>query len=724
MKFRIRRTPNTDKKEKKKIPVLPLRLNILFFIVFLLFSALILRLGVVQIVDGNSYKKKAERTNNVMIKKNMPRGGIYDSHYNLLVGNSAVNTITYTRSSKTQNDEILRVAKKLNNLIDVPDEKISTRTLKNYWIATNEDESSKRLTKKEREKSSNEQYKAQLNEVTKADLDKLTKTDIKIATLYKRMTNGYALSEQIIKDKNVSQSEIARVSENLDELPGVDSTMNWNRYYPYDETLRSILGSVSTEKEGLPEDKVKYYLSQGYNRNDRVGKSYLESEYEKVLAGKKAEYETVLDSNNNIINTVQKEAGQNGKDLVLSLDVNLQKATEEILRTNINQGKSYGQSDLFDRAFVVAMDPRDGQVLAMAGQRLNEKGKFEDYSLGAFTTAYNMGSTVKGATELGAMMDGVITPSTVFVDQPIKIKGTKKKSSWFNNSGYNNISLNPEQALERSSNSYMFQTAMKWSGAKYVYDAPLHANLDTFSKMRKYYRMFGLGAKTEIDLPGEQVGYKGPDDVGGKLLDFAIGQYDSYTPLQLAQYSATIANGGKRLKPTLIKEIRDPSDKGDELGKIKSKSNATVLNKIPATEQQMKTVRDGFYLVTHGSSGTARSVFTSSDYDVAGKTGTAQAFYDGPKKGNKMAEVWNTTFIGYAPAKDPKIAISVVVPWGYRVNGQDHKINMQIAKQVLDKYFELQKKAAEDPNNKKENPTIANKDLAREQQAKANKKDE
>ncbi|WP_410040792.1 peptidoglycan D,D-transpeptidase FtsI family protein [Listeria monocytogenes] len=714
LNFRKKKKDST----KKKRAIIPLRLNILFFIIFILFSVLILRLGIVQIVQGDTYKRQLEETDNVTVSKNVPRGSIYDRNYNLLVGNSAVKSITYTRSQQTQTAETLHVAQTLEKLITVEPEKLTDRDLKDYWILTHQTESLNRLSAKEQALDSSKAYKIQVDKVTKEDIASLTSEDLKVATIYKKMTTGYAMTESVVKNKDVTDEEIARVSENMDSLPGVDTTTDWNRYYTYDETLRSILGSVSTAKEGLPKDKAEYYLSQGYSRNDRVGKSYLEAQYESVLAGSKSQSESVLDSKGNIIETVNKYEGSKGKDLVLSVDVEFQKAVEEILKKNIKQGKQYAGSDLFDRAFVVAMDPYSGEVLALAGQKLNDKGEFEDYSLGTFTTAYAMGSAVKGSTILGGIMDGAITNKTVFTDQPIVLKGTKPKSSWFNRTGAGNRPLDPVGALEISSNSYMYQVAMKMGGANYVPNGPLRAPLSTFDDMRYYYNQFGLGVKTGIDLPGEQTGYKGDDQTIGKILDFAIGQYDSYTPLQMAQYVSTIASGGSRIAPSMVKEIRNPSTNGDSVGTLATANEPKVLNKIGVSESDIKTVQQGFYEVTHGSTGTARTVFTSSDYDVAGKTGTADAFYDGPKEGNKMASVWNTTFVGYAPVEKPEIAISVVVPWIYRPYGTDQKTNMKISKEVFDKYFELKKERSESKKDtsKVEQP-INNKEAAAKAQS-------
>ncbi|MCD2206869.1 peptidoglycan D,D-transpeptidase FtsI family protein [Listeria booriae] len=720
MKNRFIKKPN---KQKKKRQVIPLRLNILFFVIFILFSALILRLGVVQIVQGETYKRQLEETDDVSVTKNVPRGVIYDRNYNLLVGNSAVKSITYARSEKTPPSEMISVAKKLDKLITVtPDTKLTERDLQDYWILTHEKASLARLTKAEKNLDGAKAYKKQVENVTKADLDSLSSEDKRIATIYKKMTAGYALSQVAIKSKGVTDEEIAKVSENLESLPGVDTTTDWNRFYTYDETLRSILGSVSTEKQGIPSDKVDYYLAQGYSRNDRVGRSYLEAQYESVLAGQKSKSNSVLDSNGNIVETVEKYEGSKGKDLVLSIDVDLQKKIEEIIKKNMQINKSNAGTDLFDRAFVVAMDPYSGQVLSLAGQKINDKGEYEDYSLGNFTTAYNMGSAVKGATVLSGIMDGAISEHQTFFDQPIKFKGTRAKSSWFNRAGEGGRTLDPVGALEISSNSYMYQVSMKMAGAKYVYDGPFRASAETFDKMRYYYNQFGLGVKTGIDLPGEQIGYKGDDKTVGKILDFAIGQYDSYTPLQLAQYGSAIANGGYRVEPTMLKEIRDPSTNGDNVGKVATEIEPKVLNRIGASSSAIKEVQDGFYAVTHGSSGTGASYFKDLGVEVAGKTGTAEAFYDGPKKDSAMTEVWNTTFVGYAPADKPEIAIAVVVPWEYRkYGGSDSKINLKISEQVFKAYYDLKEeraKAGKD-TSKVEQP-INNKAAAAAAQAKLN----
>lgn len=166
--------------------MIPLRLNILFFVIFILFSVLILRLGIVQIVQGDTYKRQLEETDNVTVSKNVPRGVIFDRNYNLLVGNTAVKTITYTRSEKTKTSEILQVAKKLDKMIKVEPEKLTERDLQDYWILTHEKESLKRLSAKEQNLDSSAMYKKQVEDVTKKDLADLSVDDKRIATIYKK----------------------------------------------------------------------------------------------------------------------------------------------------------------------------------------------------------------------------------------------------------------------------------------------------------------------------------------------------------------------------------------------------------------------------------------------------------------------------------------------------------------------------------------------------------
>lgn len=191
--------------------------------------------------------------------------------------------------------------------------------------------------------------------------------------------------------------------------------------------FRSVLGGVTTSDEGLPKERLDYYLVRDYNRNDRVGKSYLEQQYEDSLHGTKSEVKNITDKNGNILETINVSQGQRGNDLNLTIDMELQKRVEEIITKNLLKYK--GGQPLLDRAFVVMMNPKNGEVLSMAGKQLvNENGetKVQDFALGTMTSSYPMGSTVKGATVLTGYQTGAIQPGSVQLDEPIVLKGTPK----------------------------------------------------------------------------------------------------------------------------------------------------------------------------------------------------------------------------------------------------------------------------------------------------------
>ena len=145
-------------------------------------------------------------------------------------------------------------------------------------------------------------YKLQLDRITEEET-KLSKNDLEVLAIYREFASGYALTPQIVKNKKVTKEEFAKVSENLDSLPGVDISTDWDRFYTYNKTLKSVLGKVSSSEEGLPSESLDYYLARDYSRNDRVGKSYIEAQYEDILQGQKAKVRNVTDKSGNIVDS-------------------------------------------------------------------------------------------------------------------------------------------------------------------------------------------------------------------------------------------------------------------------------------------------------------------------------------------------------------------------------------------------------------------------------------
>ncbi|NWK69621.1 penicillin-binding protein 2 [Bacillus paramycoides] len=688
------------KKKQKSGRVLPIRLNILFFCVFLLFSAIIIQLGKVQIFEGETYKNEVQKRENATVSLTVPRGKIYDREGKPVVDNRSLRTVTYTKLKGVKSEDMLKTARQLAEIIEMPQEDIDKLTetdKKDFWMQLNPKLAENLVSKKEIDKfrkkdSTGKELDKKIEElkrkrVTDKNLQELTAKDLEVLAIKSKMTSGFQMAPQIIK-KDVSEKEYTVISENLANLPGVDASVDWERFYVNDGLFRSVLGNVSNADEGLPRERLDYYLVRDYSRNDRVGKSYIEQQYEDVLHGTKTEVRSIADKQGNTIRTETVSEGKSGKNLTLTIDMELQKKVEESIEKILKAYK--GSESMLDRAFVVMMNPKNGQVLSMAGKKLVEKdGKIEveDYALGTMTSSYELGSTVKGATILTGFETKAITPGTYFYDAPMKFKGTKEKKSW---KDFGNI--DDLRALQVSSNVYMFNTALKIAGVDYVRNSSLDIKQESFDKMRYYFRQFGLGVPTGIDLPNETAGQIGrKDNQPGFLLDFSIGQYDTYTPLQLAQYISTIANGGYRMKPQIVQEIREQTVQKDEIGKVVHSQEPIVLNKVDMKEEYINQVKEGFRRVFQEGDGTGVSKFQKAPYKPAGKTGTAQTVYGGDSdigrndKGERI-KCYNLTLAGYAPYDNPEVAFSVVVPW---IIDDKSGINSAIGKDILDAYFEL-----------------------------------
>ncbi|PDZ72908.1 peptidoglycan D,D-transpeptidase FtsI family protein [Bacillus pseudomycoides] len=691
----------TGKKQKTSISI---RLNILFFCVFILFSAIIFQLGKVQIVDGETYKNQVEKNENATTSIPVPRGKIYDREGKQVVDNRALRTITYTRLKGVSSEDILKTAKDIANIIEISEEEINKLTevdKKDFWMQLNKKRAKAKITKQEEEKFrekgiEGKELDKRIEElrrkrITEEELGELTPQDLQVLVIKSKMSSGYQMTPQVIK-KDVTEQEYTRISENLAKFPGIDATVDWERNYVNGDLFRSVLGNITSAEEGLPKEHLDSYLVRGYNRNDRVGKSYIEQRYEDVLHGTKEEVKNNIDKAGNVVQTETVSKGKSGNNLTLTIDMELQKKVEESIEKNLKAFKS--SEPLMDRAFVVMMDPKTGQLLSMAGKRFVEKdGKVEveDFALGNMVTSYELGSAVKGATLLTGYQTGAIQPGTQFYDAPMKFKGTRVKKSW-NVSGFGNI--NDLRALQVSSNVYMFHTALQIAGVNYVPNSSLDIKQAAFDTMRYYFKQFGLGVPTGINLPNEITGQtRQKDSQPGFLLDFSIGQYDTYTPLQLAQYISTIANDGYRMQPQIVQEIREQTTKKEEIGKVVQSIEPVVLNRVDVKSEYIDRIKEGFRWVFQEGDGTGVKYFQKAPYKPAGKTGTAQTVYGGDskigrnEKGERI-ECYNLTLVGYAPYDNPEIAFSVVVPWVHNDKGG---INSLIGKDILDIYFDLKK---------------------------------
>ena len=493
------------------------------------------------------------------------------------------------------------------------------------------------------------------------------------------MNHGYSYDDKVIKE-DITPLEYAFIEQNKNNLKGFSVSSSWKRTYPYGDTLRQILGNVSTSEQGVPESEAASYLNKGYSLNDRVGIRYLEKMYEDELKGKKDKYQ-IVNGKKTLI-----EKGRRGNDIVLSIDINIQQSLEEIIKEELINAKKEPNTKYYDHTSVIITDPKTGGVLAMASKQISENAegyKISDYTTNLLTGSDTPGSIVKGASMLTGYSSGNLKIGEVLYDKCIKFKNTPRKCSWKTSLG----ALNDLKALELSSNSYQFQVALKVANVKYYDNMPIKIDEAPFKTYRNVFNSLGLGVKSGIDLPFETEGYKGKEYNAGLLLNYSIGQYDTYSVMQLASYVNTIINEGERLKLNLVKEVKYAT-KDDSIGKTKSMYQKTVLNNSNIDNIYFKRVKEGFSSVMKGMLGRG---YMGDSPDPAGKTGTSETFYDSDLDGKVDTETYSKSFIGYAPKDDPVMSIVAISPHVRYKNANStyaSNVNKRIVSRICNIFFE------------------------------------
>lgn len=657
------------------------RYNILTFIVILALFILVTGLFIVQIVNKDKYQAELKNlTKKIVYGESAPRGRIYDRNGKLIVDNKPSKVIYYKKPSNAATKSEIKVAYKLANMIDIDTSKLNDYDFKEFWVKNNAKKAKAKITDEEWQKleerklTSDEIYKLKIERVTEEDLSIYNDLDKKAAYIYTLMNTGYSYDEKVIKNEDVTDEEYALVSENISTLKGINTKLDWERTYPYGDVFKSILGRVSTSKSGIPKELKEEYLKKGYSLDDRVGISYLEYQYEDLLKGKKNKYEVLSDGSYKLI-----EEGSRGTDIVLSIDIELQKEVEAILTEEVLNTKKEANTEYYNRSFVIITDPNTGEILAMSGKQYQD-GQIVDYTPGITTSPVTMGSVVKGASQTVGYNTGALKIGEVRYDNCVKIAGTPEKCSWKKLGKLNDVT-----ALAYSSNTYQYYTAIKVGGGNYKYGKSLSLNKEAYTTYRNTFAEFGLGVKTEIDLPVESTGVKGDSEKeakqSGLLLDFSIGQYDSYTPIELAQYISTIANGGKRMRPYLYKGNYGDTSSYD--------SQKKELNTVNTKKEYMDKIHEGFEAVLKYGTGAG---YINMAYKPAGKTGTSQSFVDTDNDGKVDKETITTTFAAYAPYDNPKVAFVIISPDVSRPDGKvshQSQINKRLATRVSQKYFEF-----------------------------------
>ena len=608
-----------------------------YIIISLLFGILTIRLFFIY-SNSDYYKDILEKKTLIYVNgSSAPRGKILDTNGKVLVDNIGVKTIYYNKLKEIDKNEEIEISYKLANILTINEGTIEV--LKEFWLVLNNN-GKELITDEEYEllnerKLTNDDLESKKRErITDEMLENFNYIDKKAANIYDLMNDGYNYSKKEIL-RNVAEEEYAKVIES--NIPGITGELSWERKYLYEDTLKNILGRVGS----IPKELKDEYLDNGYELTDIVGLSYLEYQYEEYLKGTKAKY---LVNNDNTLTMVEEE--KRGNDLVLSIDIDIQLKVEEILKDKILLGKKYPNTDYYKDSYALVSNPNTGNIIAIAGIRHNSDDSWSDISLNNINKSFTVGSVVKAATIAVGYDNNLIEMGKYLNDGCVKLYLVPQKCS-FKKLG----KINDLTALAMSSNYYQYLIAIGITGNTYKPNIKLNANETHFQIYRDMLASFGLGVQTGIDLPNESIGIIGSTIADDLLLNLAIGQYDTYTPVEVLQYINSVATGN-RISLSLMKEIKDNDD-------IILKNEVNVLNKVALDDVYLNRIREGLKLVL--SEGTGK-IYVNKEINAAGKTGTSESFYDSDNDGAVDVSTISSTFAGYFPADNPEYSVVVITP--------------------------------------------------------------
>ena len=637
------------------------------------FIIIIFLIIIIIIININIFNKDKylellnKKVNNYVYSSSAPRGRILDRNMNVLVDNIGVKTLFYQKLNNTTQKDEIDISYKLANILDI---KINDNSLKKFYLLLNNngkslitDEEYKLYN--ERKLSSSDIKKLKYERITEEMIASLSELDRKSATIYDLMNRGYSYDKKEII-KNISDEEYNKIIES--NIPGITIELTWDRIYNYGDTLKDIFGTIGN----IPEEQKDEYLSKGYELNDIVGLSYLENYYEDYLRGEKDLYKVNSDNTLSLV-----KEGRKGKDLVLSIDINVQLKLEDIIKENIINAKKRSNTDYFSEAYSIVGDPNTGEIIAMSGQKLvdSKTNEFKNINTNLINTSYTVGSVVKMGTISTGYKYNIIDIGSTVTDSCIKLYQVPIKCSYKSLGKINDLT-----AISKSSNYYQFNIAIGLTNQKYKYNMKLDTKIDDFEKFRSMYREYGLGSITDVDLPNETLGIIGKNTSSDLLLNLSIGQYDTYTPIELFQYVNTIASLGKKRKPQLMKEIVDDNNH--------IYNDYRVVGEVSLDNKYKERLREAMHLAT--TSGTARN-YINAKYSPAGKTGTSETFIDTNNDGVMDTKTTSIAFVGFAPFDKPKYSIVVMAPNIYVTRDYNYSkvyITRYISKDITNFLFE------------------------------------
>ena len=663
------------------------RVIVLACIIIAMFGILAIRLIYLQGFAHTSYLEKKDDYTSIKQYTSAPRGQIYDCRGNIIAKTVVSHNIVYTSPNNLTTKDYLMYADRVGTVFDITLEDFSSQDLKEAYLVycgmldstdpkynglnlLSESDKKAYLDGSWGNETQSKLYALQMKALANTDVTKeLDPKDLKTYAIYNRMLANQASGQQSVILEDVSDTDVAYLVEHKTEFPGFDVDFGgWKREYPYGEHLSDVIGTVSTSTEGLPLELKDYYQSQGYQLNSQVGKSGLELQYNTLLAGTEEITKITYDSNGLAVKEVLQEA-KKGYDLYISVDMDLQVPMDDTLKAVLQQYGGTEKRENFHSLYMCMMNPNDGSMLALSGyQQDPETRQLTYFASGNYRSNVNPGSCIKGATVYMGQSEGVVNEGEYILDAVMNIGGQEFAS--FKDHGV----INDVDALAVSSNVYMFNIAIRLGGGQYVEGEPLTIAdpQATLNNMSGYYSMFGLGNLTGIDAPGEVDAYMGTSSLPGMLLNYSIGQYDMYTPLQLLEYVSVVANGGKLYQPRFYEYAKEVnSEEFMDVNEPKVKSTLPEEN-----ESHLQRVQMGMTAcVAEGN-----CYLDEMDVQMAAKTGTAE-----------VGEWTTANLLGFGPVGDPTVAFACSAPTS-SINSSNLAENicgLNVVKPVLNKYFEL-----------------------------------
>ena len=675
-----------------------LRYNIITILVYIVGIVLIVQLFNLQIVNGKEYRETSNTRLSRETVVKAARGSIKDRTGNLLVTTKmGFNVDLYKTKidTATLNKTILNTIRILESN---KDKYINNLPIKvNPFEFENQDEETQKKWKKGNDINENataEECFYSLKKEYKIEQEDIEEAYKIMIVRYEIARNGYSSIRPVTIAKDVSRASAVKLGEQSIYFPGISATTEPLVSYPSGSLASHILGYVGNITQAELDGR-----EDTYGINDVIGKVGIQYVFEEYLRGQNGIKQLDMSVDGNITDEYITKEAVAGSDVILTIDANLQATTEKALANNIKKIASGGFSKTSEAkaGAAVVMNVKTGEILAMASypdyepelfvngisqKKLDEYNKGDNIFNRAISGVYAPGSTFKMITAIAGLETGAITPTEKINDVGVYKKAHEPACWIWNSYGMTHGWLNVTDAIIHSCNYFFYEVGYR-------------VTIDNIAKYAKYY---GLGQKTNVELPMEESGVVATRDKAkergdewqiGETLSAAIGQsYNSYTPIQMAKYISMLANGGKPIDVSIVKSVIDVN--GNQISKeeitkfVNAKLGLEKQEKedLNIKKENLEAILKGMKGVTSEEGGTAYSTFADFNIELGGKTGSAQTDVNGKVNG------W---FVGFAPYDEPEVAVVVLVE-----NAGSGSYTAEVARDILQEYFGMNMEKVEE----------------------------